>query len=65
MQAVAVCGGGRKVKVCMDSNVYIDMVQGKSEIANFLAECEEIIIPAATFAEITEAAAKENTRAKG
>ncbi len=42
------------MKVCMDSNVYIDMVQGKSEIADFLAECEEIIIPAATFAEITE-----------
>ena len=42
------------MKVCMDSNVYIDMVQGKSEIAVFLAECEEIIIPAATFAEITE-----------
>ena len=42
------------MKVCMDSNVYIDMLQGKKAIADLLAECEAIFIPAATFAEVTE-----------
>ncbi|MBR4613016.1 MAG: PIN domain-containing protein [Kiritimatiellae bacterium] len=42
------------MKVCIDSCVYIEMAHGKKSVADFLASCEEIIVPAATFAELTE-----------
>ncbi len=42
------------MKVCIDSCVYIAMHRGKKSVGEFLAQCEEIIVPAATFAELTE-----------
>ena len=42
------------MKVCIDSCVYIEMEHGKKSVADFLASCEEIFVPAATVAELME-----------
>ena len=42
------------MRVCMDSCACIDMMQGNNGIAEFIAGCDEVVIPAATFAEVTE-----------
>lgn len=41
------------MKICLDSNVYIDLLRGRTAVADFLAECEEIVVPAAVVAELT------------
>ena len=42
------------MKVCIDSSAYIEMEHGSKAVSNFLAKCEEIIVPAATLAELLE-----------
>jgi tRNA(fMet)-specific endonuclease VapC len=42
------------MKICIDSSSYIAMHRGKGKIGEILAKSEEVIIPAATFAELTE-----------
>ena len=42
------------MKICIDACAYIDMTHGNEAIAAFLAQCEEIVVPAATFAELSE-----------
>lgn len=42
------------MRVCMDFCACIDMMQGHNGIAEFIAGCDEVFIPAATFAEVTE-----------
>ena len=42
------------MKVCIDTNAYIAMEHGNVAVADLLAACEEVIVPAATFAELAE-----------
>ena len=42
------------MKVCLDSSAYIAMEHGNAAVAEILSMCEEVIVPAATFAELTE-----------
>ena len=42
------------MKVCIDSSAYIEMEHGSKAVSDLLARCEEIIIPAATLAELLE-----------
>ena len=42
------------MKICIDTSAYIAMRRGNVSTTNFLAECEEIVVPAATVAELTE-----------
>ena len=42
------------MSVCLDSSAYIELIRGKRAIANYLAICDEIVIPAAVVAELTE-----------
>ena len=41
------------MKVCIDSNAYIDLLRGRRSIIDFLADCDEIVVPAAVIAELT------------
>lgn len=41
------------MKVCIDSNAYIDLTRGRSSVAQFLAGCDEILVPAAVIAELS------------
>ncbi len=40
--------------VCLDSSAYIELTRGNRAVANYLAICGEIVIPAAVVAELTE-----------
>ncbi len=42
------------MKACLDSSAYIAMRRGNTAITAFLAECEEVVVPAAVVAELTE-----------
>ena len=42
------------MKVCMDTSAYIEMRRGNRAVGDILSECEEIAVPAATVAELTE-----------
>ena len=52
------------MKVCIDTSAYIAMEHGNTAVAVFLAECEEIIVPAATFAELAEGNYRRDNPAK-
>jgi len=41
------------MKVCLDTNAYSSLRRGNEKLLGLLNECEEIIIPAATYAELT------------
>ena len=40
------------MKVCIDSNAYIDLTRGNTTVRDFLSQCDEIIVPAAVIAEL-------------
>ena len=40
------------MKVCIDSNAYIDLTRGRPAVADFLAGCDEIFVPVAVVAEL-------------
>ena len=42
------------MKICIDTSAYIEMRKGRSAIADFLSQCEGVVVPAATVAELTE-----------
>ena len=48
------------MKVCIDSNVYIDMTRGRPAVTGFLADCTEILVPAAVVAELANGLCKAN-----
>ena len=52
------------MKVCIDTSAYIAMEHGNTAVAVFLGECEEIIVPAATFAELAEGNYRRDNPAK-
>lgn len=39
---------------CLDSSAYIEMIRGNRAVANYFATCEELVVPAAVVAELTE-----------
>ncbi len=48
------------MKVCLDSSAYIAMRRGNKALSAFLAECEEVVVPAAVVAELTEGFISDN-----
>ena len=40
--------------VCLDSSAYIAMFRGKRAVADFIAECEKVVVPAAVVAELCQ-----------
>lgn len=53
------------MKVCIDSNAYIDLLRGKKAVIDFLAQCDEIVVPAAVVAELAHGFQKaRNPRAQ-
>ena len=40
------------MKVCLDTNAYSNLRRGNVKILEFLNESEEIIVPAAAYAEL-------------
>ena len=41
------------MKVCLDTNAYSNLRRGNTKILELLNDCDEIIVPAATYAELT------------
>ena len=52
------------MKVCIDTSAYIAMEHGSAAVADLLAACEEVIVPAATFAELAEGNYRRDNPAK-
>ena len=40
------------MKVCIDTNAYSDLRKGNQHLQALLDECDEILVPAATYAEL-------------
>ena len=40
------------MKVCIDTNAYSDLRKGNQRLQALLDECDEILVPAATYAEL-------------
>ena len=38
--------------VCLDTTAYIDLFRGNKAVAQFLSECEKVVVPAAVVAEL-------------
>ena len=41
------------MKVCLDTNAYSSLRRGNERLLGLLNECDEILMPAATYAELT------------
>ena len=41
------------MRVCLDTNAYSNLRRGNARILDLLNECDEILVPAATYAELT------------
>ncbi|MBR0068034.1 MAG: type II toxin-antitoxin system VapC family toxin [Kiritimatiellae bacterium] len=41
------------MRVCLDTNAYSNLRRGNERILALLNECDEILVPAATYAELT------------
>ncbi|MBP5510400.1 MAG: type II toxin-antitoxin system VapC family toxin [Kiritimatiellae bacterium] len=41
------------MKVCLDTNAYSNLRRGNQRLLELLNECDEILVPAATYAELT------------
>ena len=41
------------MRVCLDTNAYSNLQRGSQKLLELLNECDEILVPAATYAELT------------